>query len=151
MQGRIDCRVLVFLFVVGSLGCGQTKPSFVDELVPVTGTVTFDGQPLADATVIFISLQGESRQTSAVTDGDGKYSLMSANGFEGAVPGDYDVLISKFVTEDGSVPPQDVAPMDVGAMEMIPERYSNAAKITLKETVSQVGGTIDFALSSKRK
>lgn len=127
-------------------GCGEAPPSYVEELVPFTGKVTLEGKPLADATVTFMSRSGESRYTAGVTGPDGVYRLASDKGFEGAIPGEYDVVISKFVTQDGSVPPPDVPPMDVGAEEMVPAKYSSYANVTLSATIPEKGGEQNFDL-----
>lgn len=138
--------ILTFGLLVISLGCGKGAPDYVNELVPFQGKVMFQGQPLSDATVTFLSKDGQSRETSAVTGPDGTYRLSSDRGFLGAMPGEYDVVISKFVTPDGKVPPPDVAPMDIGAEEVIPPKFSSAASISLRATIPAGGGKKDFDL-----
>ncbi len=52
---------------------------------------------------------------------------------------------------DGSDFPldSDVAPMDSPAKEVLPGIYSDMDQTTLKATVPEGGGTIDFALKSR--
>ncbi|QDU37005.1 hypothetical protein Mal4_13080 [Maioricimonas rarisocia] len=137
------------LAVLMLCGCAKEGPEYASDLVPVRGTVTLDGQPLADATVMFLAKQGESRQTFAMTDSSGQFALATGAGLEGALPGEYDVLITKFVMPDGSPAPPDVAPMDVGAVEALPPQYSSPSSMTLTATIPESGGDVAFDLLSK--
>lgn len=78
---------LVSLAAAG-LGCGANKP------VPVAGKVTLDGQPLADAGVVFTP-EGGGRPAYGNTEADGSFRLI-----DGALPGTYTVTI----TWDGPAP-----------------------------------------------
>src|SRR5207249_460541 len=91
-------------------GCDRSAdPS----LVPVSGTVTADGQPLANATVTFIPKDGTPGfGGTGKTDGSGKYTLAgSRDNAPGIPPGEYRVAISKRLMPDGSeVPANDNTP-----------------------------------------
>ncbi|MCA9268343.1 MAG: hypothetical protein KDA41_07720, partial [Planctomycetales bacterium] len=52
-------------------GCGSDHP----RTYAVTGTVTFDGAPLADAEVTFIPRAGQGRHSSGTTDAQGVFHL----------------------------------------------------------------------------
>jgi hypothetical protein len=71
---RISQAVVVLATVSLLIGCGKAPP----EIVPVSGTVTLDGKPLANVEVRFIptvpGLDG-NMVGSAVTDDEGKYTL----------------------------------------------------------------------------
>lgn len=140
---------LVCLATLMIWGCSEEAPNYAEQLVPLRGTVTLDGKPLADATVVFLAREGESRQTSGTTDDTGQFSLATGSGNEGAIPGEYDVLITKFVMPDGSPVPPDVPPMDVGATEALPPHYSSPSAMTLSATVPESGGDVVFDLLSK--
>jgi hypothetical protein len=82
------------LVTTGSLaGCG-TKAVGVDGTVPVTGTVTQKGAPLAGATVTFAP-SGTARSASGVTDPQGKFALTTLKPGDGAMPGEYKVTVTK--------------------------------------------------------
>lgn len=68
---------------------------------------------------------------------------------DGVLPGPYDVVISKLILPDGSPVPQDVAPMDVGAEEQLPDQYSSFASPSLTADVSNNGGSFEFDLKTK--
>lgn len=83
------------------LGGCQTKKSIGTDIVRVSGMVTLDGEPLADANLVFIPFQASGERDSlapvsmATTDALGNYSLRITEQTEGAVVGWHNVLISK--------------------------------------------------------
>jgi hypothetical protein len=62
--------------------------------VPVEGTVTLDGKPLAGAVVTLMSETNKDAYATAMTEGDGTFQLMTRRPADGAAPGDYKVLVS---------------------------------------------------------
>ncbi|MCA9081516.1 MAG: carboxypeptidase regulatory-like domain-containing protein, partial [Planctomycetaceae bacterium] len=77
-------------------GCGGGV-SDAPDLGVVSGTVTFDGQPLEGAQVIFVpdSKQGTTGPSSnATTDSSGKFELIGSGGKPGAVIGKHVVTVS---------------------------------------------------------
>jgi hypothetical protein len=85
----------------------------------VTGTVTFNGNPVEGANVIFnpSTGSGQTLASQAVTGADGRFELkthIGAGEFKiGIVPGQYDVTISKLDTSGISStlgPPKDLLP-----------------------------------------
>ena len=79
-----------------SMGCGNTQ------VADVTGRITLDGQPLANAVVVFqpvpTGLEINSEPGSdATTDADGVFHLkVRRTGQDGAVVGQHRVMISAF-------------------------------------------------------
>jgi hypothetical protein len=76
---------------VGMLGgCGESSSN----LLPVSGKVTVDGQPLTTGSVSFRPEKGSasSQEPGGEIDEDGTYRLFTA-GKEGAPPGRYRVLV----------------------------------------------------------
>jgi hypothetical protein len=76
------------LLALVSVGCGDKGP----KLYPATGTVTYEGKPLADASILFVPQGG--RPSIGTTDASGKFS-MTTNGKPGVPAGTYSVTISK--------------------------------------------------------
>jgi len=130
-------------------GCGKPVPEYAKDLVAVSGTVTFDGEPVEGAVVSFVAQDGPSRLSAATTDAQGQFSMETTQAGDGVLPGSYAVVISKLTMADGSAVPPDVAPMDVGAEEQLPEKYSSFAVPTLSAKVTPSGGTFPFELTSK--
>lgn len=76
--------VVIFL-AVGLAGCGTAT-------VPAGGTVTYKGQPITDASVIFTPASG-GEMAQGRTDAQGKFSLGTKARGDGAMPGDYNVSV----------------------------------------------------------
>ena len=113
-----------YLFLLSISGCG-------DSLVPLEGTVTLDGKPLAGAKTLFQRSEGpvNERAFMAETDKDGHYAVRpSWNDRQGIVPGKYQVFISS-VTIPADAPDTAVIPDDP-----IPVRYRDGTEwITISE------------------
>lgn len=111
-------------------GCGGS--SEVD-IAPVTGTVTLNGEPLAEA-YVFFTPKAEGRLSMGVTNDQGVYELKYRGTDSGAVVGDHIVGIST------------VAPESAGT-ERVPAAYLQPG--ALSATVTEGDNTIDFALEGK--
>ena len=137
-------RVAIPLLSLAALaGCGGAANSDRPHTVPVEGTITHQGQPLADASVTFLPANKEGRSAVARTDSAGRYSLRTFEPGDGAIPGDYGVQIVKYEEpdaepEDGVTPP---------LKSLIPEKYTTVATSGLKATVTDDGtNNFDFDL-----
>jgi hypothetical protein len=142
----------VVLLALALLGCGQSRDPNLPDLVPVSGQVTLDGNPLANASLMFVPTGSTPGTGSgAVTDAKGKYELRTSHDGIGAPVGQYKVIISKLVLSDGSDYKLDsgVSPMDAGADESLPAQYSDPDQTILTANVPEGGGPIDFPLNSK--
>ena len=130
-------------------GCGGTEHPGT---YPVQGTVTFNGQPVADATVNFHPV-GQSRSSVGRTDAQGRYELTTFSSGDGAMPGEYRVAISKFELPPGAEaedpePPEELQ-SDAEALvpqNVLPERYASPDTSELTATVSVGPNTVDFDL-----
>lgn len=88
MIGKSWAVALAGLLVVG---CGYEA-----SLVPVSGTVTHDGAPLEEATVVFIPVGAKDEgQAAAVASGPGGVYRMVTGGSPGLLPGKYRVRVMK--------------------------------------------------------
>jgi hypothetical protein len=83
-------RLPACLIALAALGCGGA-----DTPVAVQGLVKLDGAPLAGATVTFMSTQDALRPATGYTDQEGVFHLTSFRKDDGALPGDYRVLVTK--------------------------------------------------------
>jgi hypothetical protein len=137
-MSRPALRPLAFLFFAPLLaGCGGG-----DELPrrAVSGTVTLDGQPLAEGTIRFDPADGQATGGGDVIRG-GSYSLPRANGL---VPGQYRVSISSASGASGA---SGEAPGSAGVMmsEQIPSRYNSRSELTA-EVADSGSNTFDLDL-----
>ncbi|MHB8901740.1 MAG: carboxypeptidase-like regulatory domain-containing protein [Thermoguttaceae bacterium] len=138
--------------LVLSVGCTPPKPDR-PTTYPVSGTVTYKGEPVADANLNFQLADGSSFSL-AKTDASGKYELMTYEAGDGALPGDYKVSISKFeataATEAASeadyVPPAEGAE-PAASKSLLPDKYRNPETSGLTAKVVEGPNTFDFELT----
>lgn len=111
-------------------GCSRSdRPS----LGSVSGTVTLDGQPLANALVMFTP-EGPGRTSLGTTDAEGRYALAYLRDIVGANLGRHYVRITTATEQNGG-------------REILPLKYHAAS--TLSADVSAGSNTIDFSLMSR--
>src|SRR5215469_13269997 len=101
---RFLAPMLIALAAAGGCSKGVSLKT-----VPVSGKVTLNNQPLAGATVTFLSQAEKATTTSTgVTGADGTYKLSTmASGrdvVDGAPPGNYKVIVVKNAGPAGSDP-----------------------------------------------
>ena len=119
----------------------------------VTGVVTYNGEPLADATVKFIPTDGTGSQSYGKTNEKGEYKLQTLLGAAdaGTTPGEYKVTVDcietvetgKMIQENGEEKPETIA------QSLIPAKYNNAETSGLTATVAPGDNKIDFALEDE--
>lgn len=85
---RLGLGVVLVLGCVVGCGDSGTLPT-----VKVSGTVTYNGQPVEGASVAFVPEKGPP--ASGETDASGKFTLSTFETGDGAVPGKHTVLISE--------------------------------------------------------
>ena len=81
---------LLIAFLAASafwVGCGPSGPT----TAPVSGTVTYKGQPVAGAHVSFIPSDASSRAAEGLTDSQGHFTLGTFSASDGAILGKYKV------------------------------------------------------------
>ena len=138
----------IWVLVLTLVGCNSSK----FELAPVSGTVTLDGEPVADARVIFEPQRtGEAAlsagpSSNGVTDESGRYSLLTTvEEDRGAVVGKHTVTISTYLAEiDRS---RDTS--RIIRKEEIPARYAEPGALTF-EVSSEGTDKADFELKTKK-
>ncbi len=139
-------------------GCGSDLP----DTVPVSGTVTLDGDPLEGATVNMLSDESNI-VASGKTDANGEFTVNTVIGsqtVEGAVVGAHKIAVVK--TESGGQDMKDPKEMmaemttnpaitsEYKQTHLIPERYNNPTMSQLTAEVTESGpNEIELELSSK--
>lgn len=135
-------------------GCGAATAAPDVDLVPVTGRVTLDGNPVANATVLFNPLQGTKGTGGyGVTDAEGKFVLKHRSEKEGCEAGEYGVTFTKITQPDGSPLPPNADRATVGMVEQIPAVYVqfDATAVIEQAKVAKPSTTVEFQLDSKKK
>jgi hypothetical protein len=140
----MDRRSLVLTVVAAWVaGCGG--PGY--RIAPVSGRVTLDGKPLAQATVQFYPVGPQSNvspgpPSSGVTDDDGRFTLVLSDGTakKGAVVGKHKVIVLLTPKQD----PADTRPRHY---VQLPAKYNRRTE--LEREVPAQGAEPTFELTSK--
>ncbi|MEZ5944552.1 MAG: hypothetical protein R3C18_24450 [Planctomycetaceae bacterium] len=132
------------------VGCGG-GPSDAPTLVPATGTVYVNDEPIMGANVTF-QVAGAPLATGT-TNAEGKF-VMTTGGRPGAPLGDAKVGIAKVTAQQQdtvNMTPDDMRNMQMdnngttpGLTEEIPQKYGNPASSGLTATLSTDGAQNDF-------
>jgi hypothetical protein len=145
---RLSLPLVVCLASLASMGMGCSNQPY--DVAPVSGHITLDGKPLANAQVIYQPIAGSDKNAEpgpgsfGKTDADGRYTLETVEPAEpGAVVGRHRVTIS---TANFSANPADDS---AAAMpkEILPKICSNG-KLQMEVPA---GGTdkADFDIKSR--
>lgn len=121
-----------------AIGCGSEM-----KVAPVSGTLTLDGKPVEQASVVFEPEEG-GRPSFGVTNTQGRYTLAYSRTLNGAEVGDCVVKITKLseLDENGNKPKETKA----NAPGVIPKRY---LKEPIKVTVLPRSNQIDIDLTTE--
>lgn len=115
---RVARQLAVTLAVVAAgVGCGS-KP----EVVPVSGKVTYNGQPMPYGTVGFQPPQGQP--SGAAIQADGSFKLSTFAEFDGAKPGFYKVKVSCYSSQSPSERGKPRTGEFSAGASLIPEKYA---------------------------
>jgi hypothetical protein len=108
--------VLPALLLFTGSGCGDGKPP----KYPLSGTITFDGKPIAEGSIMFIpSDRHSSTETAAIVDG--KYAIELPVGQKLVM-----VEASRFIGPEDKA--MGVRPRD----QYLPDRYNVESKLTME-------------------
>lgn len=141
--------VWVAAWLLLAAGCGTKGP----DVQFVEGRVTFDGQPLVNATVGYTCTETTGLPPAyGVTDDSGVYRLTSIGGRHGrgAVVGTFVITVVKYETEQ--VPEDNPSQTPPKVWSVIPQLYGDVATSPLRATVAEganTGAAFDFDLPSK--
>ena len=141
---------LILTAITFSAGCSSGNALGT---VPVSGKVTYKGQPVEGATVTFQG-EGDARPATAITAADGTYHLTTLDS-PGAIPGTYTVLVEKIETPaelNKLVSMEDAAKNAAKPLpqpkKLLPAKYADAAKTPLKHEVKKgQSNTFDLTLA----
>jgi len=94
MRVRLAVMCLIAVWgCVSASGCGGGRGR---EPVPAKGVLTWDdGTPVAKAAVVFVPKDKGGKRASGPTKDDGSFELSTLKAGDGALPGDYIVLVTK--------------------------------------------------------
>jgi hypothetical protein len=148
MRRSVCGQSLALAATLAALGCGGGSGP-----VPVRGVVKLDGQPVANASVVFIPETPGGREAYGSTDATGAFRLTTTKPDDGALPGKYKVVIQPPAPAGGSTPfdSTDKPPAAVPKAPpgpRIPVKYTVAGQTPLTQDVPPRGEVL-FDLQSK--
>lgn len=123
----------------GLAGCGEDVGV---ELVPITGVVKLDSQPLANARVVFSPKNG--RPSAGTTDAEGRYELYYTVDEPGVLPGSHTISISTFLEPDSDT---DDPARQKGRPESVPAIFNRRSTLT-HEIAPEQSEPVNFELKS---
>ena len=155
----LSLAVLAFIFT----GCGYRRPA----QVKTTGTVTLDGEPVENASLMFIPDSG--RPASANTNTNGDFQVSSYGGNDGLQAGNYRVMVTKLVLKDrfqkqydraveraaaeaepGEEPEDvDIEFGDSAYGNMLPTKYEELETTDIKVTITKQQEPLAISLTSE--
>ena len=141
-------KLVVGLALLLLPGCGGGGRK--EGLAPVTGQITYDGQPVPAGHIYFYPVDGK-RSSSGSIEADGKYALTSYTSGDGALIGKHKVVID--AKEPGApLPnPDDPDAFKPGAIKpparILPAQYYDQATTPLEVDVKDEDNVIDFPIT----
>ncbi len=162
-SNRLPHRFLTMLAVPALLvmaSCGTDDG--LGKRYPVSGTVTYNGNPLEKGTISFVSEDLKNNLGASGTITNGSYTLSTGGNEDGAQAGKYKVTITSkedfvakaqadFQKETGKdnpkIPPQYISKAEAAAKSLIPAGYGDPRTTTLTAEVKEKSNTLDFKLS----
>ena len=135
---------LLSIFMVASLhGCGgpeDTRPARNS----VSGMVTYQGNPVEGAVIVFRPAGSEGQTANGRTDATGAFKMGTFEGTDGVVPGEYGVMITKLeATSTSQALPEDDPNYDPNPKEeappknLLPEKYAKVETSGLTVSVPE--------------
>ncbi|HEV3236362.1 MAG TPA: carboxypeptidase-like regulatory domain-containing protein [Gemmataceae bacterium] len=130
---RLSLLIVSSILFLSATGCSSKgKP------VKVAGVVTLDDQPLPEAFVQLVPLEGSGHVATGATDEQGRFELTTYNSRDGALPGEYKVVVNVGSAKDKAgptpVPSNDPAARREGFQKAIKEQRERRTNPTPVES-----------------
>jgi hypothetical protein len=139
VRGILPIACVLFLALVGCARRDYTGP----KQFPLTGRVTYDGQPIDWGSISFLPL-GENQRVSGGLIENGTYTVPEA---KGANAGKYRVEISWLKLTGKKYRDPDSGEMLDARQEALPPRFHAQSELSVEVTAEQT--RFDFDLKSK--
>ncbi len=95
--------ILVLMGIAPLIGCSADDGTDdLPETVSAEGVLTLDGKPLEGASIVLSPSDTAGYAASAISGSNGKFRLQSFPMKEGAVPGAYQIAVTKSVESGGA-------------------------------------------------
>ena len=133
--------VLIVLCCLVAVGCSRGP-----QPVPVSGTVSYQGQRLVNGFVMFnLAERGEGRPARGRIGEDGSFSMSTFEPGDGVMPAEYIITVRSWVP--GSAPSPEDERAGAYVTYSIPERYRDPRTSGLKQTVGSSAIKLNLELT----
>ena len=131
-----SCLVAAIVVVAGCQPAADTsgRPATVE----AGGTVTYNGEPVDGASIVFAPTAG-GKAAVGTTDASGNFKLMTFDPEDGAVPGTYSVTVVKRTAVPDEVSEDSEGPSAPPPEDLLPKRYGSASESGLTAEVTDGG------------
>ena len=127
-------------------GCGASD---MPGLVPIQGTVTYQGSPLPEGELRYIPQDASSGRMARGKIRDGNFSLTTARRDDGVKPGQYKIVVIAYGPE--REPDRDAQGFVIKAYErplLVPQKYTKPETTPLTDSVDgNHRGEVQFELT----
>lgn len=128
--------ILVPLCLLFAAGCSHQS---LDDTIPVAGCVVYEGEPLTVGEVRYMPLDdANGRVARGQLDKYGRFELTTLHYGDGALPGEYRVVVIVFADDTDGVPVR-----NVDESERIRQQASNVPPIPLRYYSPDTSGLTD--------
>ncbi len=150
MKATSLCLVAICCLIL--VGCGGSGNG--PETVDAEGILTLDGQPIDGAVISCIPQKAPRHPARGASDKNGRFALTAFEGQDGAVPGEYKVLVSRTVEVAGKAKKQDMSIFQEDAEHLteaetsgaqwkndLPHKYAKVDETDLLLVIPETGST----------
>jgi hypothetical protein len=128
----------LLLFFLASCNSSNNPKTY-----PVTGKVTYRGQPVTSGMVMLSPVDSGHAATGNL-EKDGSFRLTTFQKDDGAVPGEYHVAIQVFPAEGAGLPGAEFG----GKAPPIPQKYASAMSSGLTAEIKDAENALEFSLKN---
>ncbi len=153
-SGSTVMRIFFVLSILGCVaGCSSadgvsSKTEGLDDLQPVSGSVSFEGKPTPGATVLFFPIDNakvKGLRISGEVDEEGAFEMMTGVA-KGALPG---VKPGKYFVTVTWTKPEDPSNKDTDMIDLIPAKYGDYLTSPIRVEIQEGENVLDpFVLES---
>jgi hypothetical protein len=158
MRNSISLTTITLFVIVTLAGCSSRSSQ--PPTYPVTGSVTWKGKPVPNATVVLIPAGGAGQESAAgVTDASGKFQLTTYNLNDGAHAGEYQVKVSQYDTKPPSAKNETMTIEEEQKLafsgqeiptppskNLLPKKYESEATSGITHTVTEGPTTLEITI-----
>lgn len=137
-QARFRGVSLAALVCLTCAACGG--PPGLPNMVPIRGTVSYNGKMLTEGTVIYAPTAADGRQARGTIQPDGSFQLTTLRSEDGAQQGEYRIVVIALEPHPGEPPSREEVEAAGGQIKrgyIIPEKYTQAATTSLTDHVGE--------------